>query len=692
MENRMALSSKIENFSIFLLGAFLFLFPIAIIGITTDAYVVPKQALLSVVTLVGVVLLGVKGLAGQSVRLRRTPFDLPLALFGLAALLSSIFAVNRFDSLISLVPFIFAILLFFIITNSVKREKDIMFLTGALILGAIIVSVITLLSYVKIYPLPFAFAKNQTFTPLGSLFDQAIYLLVILSMSLTMAWPALKRRVVEKNRAIYVVGSIALLVGLAITIIGVITLQKPTILPYQIGFQTAFAAISQDSGRVIQGFLMGSGLGTYLVDFTRFKPATINVSETLWSLSFLRSSSFALELIATTGLLGILSFLFLAYRIFRSRPFYAPLILLVVFALILPFSFSSLVLLFVVLGLYSAHQGLSDRQKHKFFDVELKLVALKKGVFALTDPGVRRDSDHENLLPIGIFLITVIFSGLIGFVTVKFLYSDYLFQQSFVAAAANDAQKTYQLQTRAINMFPQRDGFHRIFSQINLTLANNLASSIPQGQTPSQDVSNTIYQLIQQSINSGRNATTVSPQTSVNWQNLSSIYRSLIGFGQNADQFAVYANQQAITLDPNNPQGYINYGGIFYQLGQWDEAIRQFQIAVSLKPDYPNAYYNLGHAYEQKGDLQTALAQYQTVRNLVSKDQQSLNVINNEIKALEDKIKSTPVAQGQDANLGISQPQTQLPEQNPKVKIPAPKPSASPTPSPKASPEPTANR
>lgn len=688
MENRGLLASKLENLSIFLLGLFLLLLPIVVVNFSTDAYIIPKQAILAGVVIVGIVLIGVKGLLVQSVRFRRTPFDLPVALFGLTAFLSAIFAVNRYDSLISFVPFLFTILLFFLITNNVKRGRDILFLNSSLIIGSIVVSIVTLLSYLKIYPIPFVFAKNQTFTPMGSLFDQALYLIVVLSLCLYLSWPALKRRVVDKNRLVFVLGAFFVLVGTAITVIGIVTLQKPTILPYQIGFQTAFAAISQDTGRVVQGFLMGSGLGTYLTDFTRFKPITINASDTLWNLSFLRSSSFALELIATTGLLGIISFLFLIYAVLRSRPLFIPLLIIIAFALFLPFSFSSLVLLFVILGLYSAQQGLSERQKTRFFDVELKLVTLKKGVFALADPGSRRDSDYENLLPVGIFALTVIFAGLIGFVTLRFLVADYLFQQSFVAAQANNAQRTYQLQARAINMFPQRDGFHRIFSQINLTLANNLALSIPQGSSPSADTQNTIYQLIQQSINSGRNATTLSPQTSVNWQNLSSVYRSLIGFGQNADSFAIFTNQQALILDPNNPQQYINYGGIFYQLGQWDNAIRQFQIAASLKPDYANAYYNLGHALEQKGDLQAALTQYQTVRNLVANDKTALDIINTEIKALESKISSVPVAQTGESPIGISQPQAQLPEQKPPVEIPAPKPSASPTPSPKTSPTP----
>lgn len=685
MENRSALTLKIDRLLVLILGIFLILFPIIITTINTDAFVIPKQTLTAIVIVIGLVLLGVKGILNQTVRLRRTPFDLPLVVFALAMFVSAIFAVNKADSFISFVPLLFAILIYFIITNGVKRAQDIMFLSASLIGGSILVSVITLLSYLKIYVIPFSFAKAQTFTPLGSLFDQAIFLVLILSFCLYMAWPALKKRTVEKGRLIFVAGAFFLLIGTFVTILGTFTLQKPTLLPYQTGFQTAFAAISQDNGRVVEGFLMGSGIGTFITDFTKFKPAAFNLNANLWNLSFLRSSSFILELIATTGLLGILSFIFLAYKILRTKPLFPPLVLVLILSIILPFSFSTILLFFVLLGIYSASQGLSEHQKTRFFDVDLRLVALRRGVFALSDPS-KSDSDNSNILPYGFLALIVAFCLLVGIPSVRFVVSDYLFQQSLVAAAKNDAQKTYQLEKDAISMFPQRDGYHRIFSQVNLSIANNLAAAAPKGSSPSAQTQQTIYQLIQQSINSARTATTVSPATSVNWQNLSSIYRSLIGFGQNADTFAVIANQQALTLDPNNPQQYINYGGIFYQLGQWDNAIRQFQIAATLKPDFANAYYNLGHGLEQKGDLQGALTQYQSVKSLVANDKPSLAQIDTEINALQAKIgkASSSKTEGQAAAnqppLEVNQPPAQLPQQNPPVKIPAPKGTVSPTP------------
>lgn len=696
MENKAKFISRIDKITVFLTGAYLFILPLAVTTLSTDALTIPKQALLAALVFVGLILLGIKAVLNEGVRLRRTPFDLPLILFTIATLISAILAVNRFDSFITFVPFLFAILLYFVITNSVKKSQDFLFLSGSLIVGAIVVSAITLLSYLKIYIIPFEFAKFQTFTPFGSLFDQLVYLVLILVFCLYMAWPALKRRSMDKSRLIYVIGAFVLVIGVAITAIATFTLQKPTILPPITGFQTALAAISQDNARVVQGFLSGSGIGTFLVDFSKFKPASFNSANDiwgnpLWTVSFFRSSSYFLELIATTGLLGVITFLFLVWRIIRTKPLFPPLILAIILAFFIPFSYTIILLFFILLAIYSAQQGLVERQRTKFFDVELKLLSLKQGIFALDDPKSRRESSYGNFLPIAFLVITILFALLVGFPTAKFIYSDYLFQKSIVTANKGDIQLTFDLQGKAINTFPQRDSYSRIFSQLNLSLANNVASSIPQGASPSAEQANTIYQLIQNSINYGRQATTISPQNTANWQNLASIYRSLIGFGQNADSFAVVATQQSVLLDPNNPQQYINYGGIFYQLGRWDDAIRQFQIAATLKPDYANAYYNLGHAYEQKGDLQTALEQYQKVKILVVSDKETTKAIDAEIKALQGKIGNNQQAANpevptdsdeQQAPIGVNQPNTQLPEQKNQVKIPGPSetPAKSPTP------------
>lgn len=693
-ESKTEIASYLENASLFLLGLLLLIFPFFLLTLTTDAFVLPKQILLGIVVLVILVLFGIKSLARGQVVLRRTPFDLPIFLFTLSVLLSSIFAVNRADALISFVPFLFSILAFFAIVNTAKDKNSALLLITSLITGAGIVSVLSFLSFSKVYILPFAFAKFQTFNPFGSLLDQALFLLFVLPLAFYLAWPLLSKRKSEDpsvvtyvdssghekkgNSVPFAVGAVIIIAGLLIS--SYLLFKTPPqnggllVLPFETGFQTSFAAISQDTGRVLQGFFLGSGYGTYITDFTRFKQPIFNQNQAFWALTFFRSSSFILELLATTGILGILLFIFLLYRIFRVKSVFLLFLIPIIASFLLPFSFSVLALFFILLGILSALVGTSVKgDAHVFYDVEIQLVALQKGLIAFAEsPGKHK----KSVLPSIILVLILILIGFIGYFGGKYVVSDTLFQQSLIAASANNGSLTYQKQASAIQIFTYRDAYYRIFSQTNLALANSLAAQQPAGSSPSAQTQQTIFTLIQQSINAGRAAVTYAPQTMLNWQNLASIYRSLIGFGQNADNFSILANQQAITLDPNNPQGYINLGGVYYQLGQWDNAIRQFQIAAALKPDLANAYYNLGHALQEKGNLADAMSQYETVGRLVANDKPNLDKISKEIEDLKKRIAGVPTATGptpsSEQPLGISSPQSQLPPQDPPVKIPAP--------------------
>lgn len=714
-ENKVKINELIDKASLALIGLLLLFFPLVFTSQTTDVFTLPKQVLLGSAALAVLLLFGLKNLLNNKVVIRRNPFDLPVFLFTLAVLLSSVFAVNKADSFITFVPFLFAIFAYFVIVNTAKTKTGVLFLLSALILGALTNSVLSILSFLKIYALPLAATHVQTFTTFGALIDQALYLAFILPLVAYLAYPFVmaytkgRRQSNEletanpKSDFVKLAGfglsTIIILVGLLVTIYELVSLQRPLLLPLETGFQTAFAAISQDAGRVIQGFLFGSGVGNYGVVFSKFKQATFNMDATLWSYTFFRSSTYILELLATTGILGLLSFLFLIYKIVKERPVFVPLILIIAAGFVLPFSFVIQALFFLLLALFVAVQGQEEQQQHRFFDVELQLVALKKGIFSLLpaeeESKVKQDG-LSRLLPGFIFVIVAAFVLGLGFLSGSYILSNIKFQNSLVAASQNNGQLTYSNQKEAIALFGFSEAYYRIFAQTNLSLANSLASSTPQGSSPSATTTQTVYTLIQQAINSGRQATTIAPQNATDWQNLSSIYRSLIGFGQNADSFAILSAQQAVTLDPNNPQEYINLGGIYYQLSQWDKAEQQFQQAVTLKPDFPNAYYNLGHTLIQKGDLKGALAQFQTVKTLVASDPTNTAKITGEITDLQAKIGAqantnpTDNAAKTQNPLNVNTSSPTLPAQNPPVKIPGPSVLPIPSSSPASTPKPTA--
>ena len=650
-------------------------------------------------TLLLLALWAVKSIAEKKVVLNANPFDAPVFAFGAIVLVSSIISKNRFDSLFQSIPLLLAILLFFVITNTIKDKKGKRMVVASLLLGAAVASLLSTLYFLNLFVLPVTAIRSRYFNSFGSSIQQIAYTLpllafVVYKVAKKLNFPKFKINMGEIQKDYFFLieaGSLLLMaLGLVAIVWQIIVLpQKPIVLPYAYGLQTAFATISQDASRFLASFFFGSGYGTFLADFTRFRLPAFNLEPNIWNLSFSYSSSYFLELIATTGLLGAVAFLSILVVAIKTKvnsPLFFSLFFIFVLAFLLPFSFTVVALVFIILALYSV--SLTVNNDKRVFDITI--VALKLGL----NPFETKDKKGEGnlVLPIIFSVIVALLVVLVGYYTFTFMVSDVKFAQSLKAANANNAQATYQLQTQAIQAFPYRSDYHRIFSQINLAIANSLVS---QNQKPNQQMQQNIVSLLQQAIASAKNAATLSPLTSQNLQNLSNIYRNLINVGQNADQFAILTMNQAIALDPYNPQLYIQLGGIYYQLNQYDAAQTQFQTAIKLKGDFANAYYNLGHTLEAKGNLTDALSAYQVVRQLVKDNAENLRKIESEISVLQSKVGKTetkPVAQVEQPtknqpNLDVNTPSVTLPPQKPPIKISPPPGSASVTPS--TAPKPT---
>ena len=58
------------------------------------------------------------------------------------------------------------------------------------------------------------------------------------------------------------------------------------------------------------------------------------------------------------------------------------------------------------------------------------------------------------------------------------------------------------------------------------------------------------------------------------------------------------------------PEEYLNRGMAFYRKGEFDHAIRNFDMAVKSAPDHPEAYLYRGMAYMDKNDLDRAIEDY----------------------------------------------------------------------------------
>jgi tetratricopeptide (TPR) repeat protein len=269
---------------------------------------------------------------------------------------------------------------------------------------------------------------------------------------------------------------------------------------------------------------------------------------------------------------------------------------------------------------------------------------------------------------LGIVLFSFIFLTGFGYLLGRSYLAEIYFKKALDGIVKNDAKQGYENMRKAIILNPYIERFRLNFSQLNLLLANNIAAKAnqqPQGknqkpyQLTEQDRQN-ISQAIQAAIAEGKAAVTLNPQKALNWENLAQIYRNIINTAQGADVWTISAYQRAIVSDPQNPIYRLNLGGVYYSLGNYEEAAKIFEQAVILKPDWPNAYYNLAWANFQKQKYQEAVSAMENVIRLLDpkKDKADYDKVKKELEEFKKKL---PQEEKQATEEGKTQPKLTLP-------------------------------
>jgi tetratricopeptide (TPR) repeat protein len=107
-----------------------------------------------------------------------------------------------------------------------------------------------------------------------------------------------------------------------------------------------------------------------------------------------------------------------------------------------------------------------------------------------------------------------------------------------------------------------------------------------------------------------------------------------MAFSQGADQFAIQALSQATALDPMNPALRLSLGGVYFAIGDYENAIDVFKLAVIAKPDWANSRYNLAVAYREKGETDKAIAEFNNTLSLLEKDSNDWQIVKKERQIL----------------------------------------------------------
>jgi len=364
--------------------------------------------------------------------------------------------------------------------------------------------------------------------------------------------------------------------------------------------------------------LFGVGLGNFVEAFSRFRPASFNMTP-LWSNSFGVSMSGLLHWWTELGTVGLAIICAIIVMVWKKRKEsgFAEVAVLGIIVLLLPPTFLTIFLLFWVMA-----SGWGETKT-----VKLMLPLGEKGF---------------NVMPYIVSVLLLVVSGFCGYKMIRAMMADYYWRQSLVASSKNDGTNTYNFQIKAIAMNSNLSDYRAMYAQTNLALAQNFLSG-----TETKDITEENKQkastLVQQAVREAQAAVNLDKNVSAYWSNLGAIYKSLIGSVDSTLDWSVQSYQQASALDSVSPTIPMELGSIAYGSGDYASAERYFEDSIKNKKDYANAWYNWAYAAKKQNKLQDAVTRLEQAVKLVPTDSIDYEKANTELdgwkKELEEATK-----------------------------------------------------
>lgn len=682
---REKLSNYIDKGITYTLLAVAGLTPLIFFNQTTEFFEMPKLIFLIFVTVLVAGLWIFSWILKGKISFSRTPLDLALILLIVVVIASTFFSPTRFISIYgnfprvhgSAVSWVIYILLYFLIVSNIRSTKSIKHLMYILLGSGVILSVFSILSYFKIF-LPFDLMKAVNFTPTGSSFSTAAFLLMLLPLPILslinrnkyMPIPVSVALTILFSIVVVLIGSIPLAIVMAAIFAAAVLISRPNqvkkhilyfLIPVSTVSLVALLTYMPLSGPL--GYLsnannnfpkeiqlplsvswkisasslrdapfLGTGPSSYAFNFTAYKPLEFNTYP-FWGFSFDTAYNEMFMSIATLGVLGLVMLLLVAIIVLKSvrrnlivkrteggeDDMYIIIPALAVSSIVaivlLLLHASTLVSLVTTLFIFGAFMMAQKPIREKVTELSLGLRA------------AAGENNRLDLFPVIIFIFFVVGAGFFMYYFVNAVRADYYHRQALNSSFENGTQ-TYEYLQRAEQLNP-RIALYRIdLAQTNFALANALATQKgpteenPEGTLTDEDRQN-IQTLLSQAINEGRAAVILSPRSASNWEVLATIYRNITGVAQNALDFSLAAYGQAIQRDPLNPALRANVGGIYFAAGNYPLAARFFSDSANLKPDYANAYFNLAITMREQGDIANAVLVAQQLVNLLSDNTES---------------------------------------------------------------------
>ncbi len=374
-----------------------------------------------------------------------------------------------------------------------------------------------------------------------------------------------------------------------------------------------------------KNFLFGSGPGTFVYDFSQFRPAIMNEDAYFWGVRFDSPWSSLFSWVSEFGFVGTIAFFLILLLVlgsvlsaflhirstlwekttlslsksdFRFEYFVFMIAWIVLtigfFVGVLNFALWFIwwtLLAFVVIGLSYIQPSLVQKQEKTF------------------------EINSQYIFVFSFFFLVLSAVTVVGGV----LWWKILAAEKLVYTAQGTSEKSQQILIRALEYQPHS-------SEYALLLARNYFDmSLSQAAISPTEAA----RLLSQAIDFARLAKETDPHNVRVFEILSASYLQTLPYVNERAvaqslAHATDAVTTALRLEPTNPLFYSQMGFLQEFSGQLDLAKKSYEQAIFLKSNYLQGYFDLSRFYEKQNDIASALDVYE---QYLTKDNQNPDIL-----------------------------------------------------------------
>ena len=355
--------------------------------------------------------------------------------------------------------------------------------------------------------------------------------------------------------------------------------------------------------------ILGSGVETFAYSYYLDRPVEHNLLSE-WDFLYNKAHNEILNFMATTGSIGLLTYLGLFfiffYSVFKLRKedetlAIAAAIVAMFISNLIGFStvMTNLLLFsyFAIIASYSQKKEKIEINKEKPDNLQFFLLAL-----------------------------TAISAAVLLNKTFKIWQADYVFTQGATYCSQGDYQTGISYIQQAIEKSPKEALFYdelaKNYSQLAVAFAE-------------EDQATVAAQLARAAIESNDYALKLNPVHLNFHKSKARLFIRLAKLDNELYYYAQEALKKAISLSPTDAKLYYNLALVEEVLGEEDAAINTLEYTIEIKENYPQARNELGRLYSEEGDFEKAKDQYQYILDKINPEDL---LVQEKLKAIEASI------------------------------------------------------